>query len=167
MTISWLPGDSEKPTSKEQVCKNIITKEKVQPVTSSNYDSDALPEDQFALTSMNNDYSFDFERYLKHQGSAELAIFMLDEYTTENILLVKELSQAIAVHDGKKADDVVRALLVNARILAAENLLHLCEQWHTLLTTQGLDSCEKLQMVLLSKTKQAADEISQHAVTIV
>ncbi len=155
------------PWIKEQVCEDLITEEKVQPVTSSNYDSDALPEDQFALTSMNNDYSFDFERYLKHQGSAELAIFMLDEYTTENILLVKELGQAIAVHDGKKADDVVRALLVNARILAAENLLHLCEQWHTLLTAQGLDSCEKLQMVLLSKTKQAADEISQHAVTIV
>ena len=125
-----------------------------------------MPEEEFALTSSIKEYSFNFERYLKHQGSAELAIFMLDEYTSENILLVKELSQAVAVHDGKKADDIIQALLVNARILAAENLLHLCQQWHTLLTTQGLDSCEKLQMVLLSKTKQAVDEISQHAAAI-
>jgi hypothetical protein len=154
------------PWIKEKDCDNLITEEKALQVTSNNDGIDALPEEEFALTSSIKEYSFNFERYLKHQGSAELAIFMLDEYTSENILLVKELSQAVAVHDGKKADDIIQALLVNARILAAENLLHLCQQWHTLLTTQGLDSCEKLQMVLLSKTKQAVDEISQHAAAI-
>ena len=154
------------PWIKEQGCENLIIEEKVPQVTRSIVDIDTLPEEQFAITSTNEEYSFNFERYLKHQGSAELAIFMLDEYTAENILLVKELSQAVMIHDGKKADDVIQVLLVNARILAAENLLHLCQEWHTLLTTQGLDSCEKLQMVLLSKTQQAVDEISQHAAAI-
>lgn len=155
------------PWLKEQVCSNEIIEEKVQQVASSNCDSDALSEAQSLLTAKKKEYSFNFERYLKNQGSAELAIYMLDEYTIENRLLVEELSQAISAHDGKKADDIIRVLLVNARILAADSLLHLCQQWHTLLTTQGLDSCEKLQMVLLSKTKQAVDDISQHAVTIV
>lgn len=154
------------PWIKEQDCDNLIIAEKVLQVTNSNDDIDAFPEEKFALTSTNKEYSFNFEQYLKHQGSAELAIFMLDEYITENISLVKELSQAVAVHDGKKAEDIIQVLSVNARILAAVNLLHLCQQWHTLLTTQGLDSCEKLQMVLLSKTQQAVDEISQHAAAI-
>ena len=150
------------PWIKEQGCKNLIKEEKALQVADG-----TLSEEQVVLSPVEKEYSFNFERYLKNQGSAELAIYMLDEYTTENRLLVEELCQAVAVHDGKKADDVIQALLVNARILAAERLQHFCQQWHTLLTNQGLDSSEKLQMVLLSKTKQAVDDISQHAVTIV
>jgi len=155
-----------KPWIKEQSCGSFTPENQVTQVTSSNNNIGVVTEDELALEFLNKAHSFNFERYLKHQGSAELAIFMLEEYTTENIILVEELSQAFTVNDVKQADAVIKALLVNGRILAADHLLQLCQHWQTLLTTQGLDNSEKVQVTLLSKTKQAVDEISQHAVTI-
>lgn len=155
-----------KPWIKEKNRRSFTPKEQVTQIISSNDNIGVVAEDELVLASLNQVHSFNFERYLKHQGSAELAIFMLDEYTSENILLVEELSQAFTVNDFKKADAVIKALLVNGRILAADHLLQLCQHWQTLLTTHGLDNNEKVQITLLSKTKQAVDEISQHAVTI-
>ena len=40
--------------------------------------------------------SFNFNRYLKHQGSAELALYMLEEYTSDNIKLVESFAEALA-----------------------------------------------------------------------
>jgi len=154
------------PWIKEQSFGSYTPEEQVTQVASNNNNIDVVAEDDLALTSLNQAHSFNFERYLKHQGSAELAIFMLEEYTTENIVLVEELSHAFTVNDVKKADAVIKALLVNGRILAADHLLQLCLHWQTLITTQGVDNSEKVQITLLSKTKQAVDEISQHAVTI-
>lgn len=155
-----------KPWIKEQSCGSLTPEEQVTQVTSSNDHIDVVAENELVFASSNQAHSFNFERYLKHQGSAELAIFMLEEYTTENTVLVEELSQAFTVNDVKKADAVIKVLLINSRILAADHLLQLCQHWQTLLTTQGLDKSEKVQVTLLSKTKQAVDEISQHAVTI-
>ena len=110
--------------------------------------------------------SFNFERYIKHQGSAELAIFMLEEYTTENNALVEQLSRAFSSDDTTKANAAIQALLINSKILAADDLLQLCQYWQKLLATQGLNNSEKVQVSLLSKTKQAVQEINQHADTI-
>ncbi|PKG81601.1 hypothetical protein CXF85_19310 [Colwellia sp. 75C3] len=110
--------------------------------------------------------SFNFERYIKHQGSAELAIFMLEEYTTENICLVEKLSHAFGSDDTTKANAAIQALLINSKILAADDLIQLCQYWQTLLATQGLNNSEKVQISLLSKTKKAVQEINQHADSI-
>tara|TARA_B100000809_G_scaffold45645_1_gene40042 strand:+ start:1962 stop:2537 length:576 start_codon:yes stop_codon:yes gene_type:complete len=71
--------------------------------------------------------SFNFQRYIKNQGSAELAIFMFEEYTIENILLVDQLSHAFTNNNAKKADVVIQGLLINSKILAVDNLLELCQ----------------------------------------
>jgi hypothetical protein len=52
---------------------------------------------------------------------------MLEKYTTENILLVEQLSHTFANNNTKKADMVIQALLINSKILAADNLLELCQ----------------------------------------
>ena len=111
--------------------------------------------------------SFNFQRYIKNQGSAELAIFMLEEYTSENILLVDQLSHAFANNNAKKVDMVIQALLINSKILAADNLLELCQYWQKLLTTHGLDNSEKMQVSLLSRTQQVVQDINQHADAVV
>ena len=154
-----------RPWIKEQKCGNFAT-EKVTQITSSHNNISVIAEDKLALTGLKQAHSFNFERYLKNQGSAELAIFMLEEYTTENIVLVKELSQAFTVNDTKKANTVIQALLVNGRILAAGHLLHLCQHWQALLSIQRLDNSEKLQIFLLNKTKKAVGEINQYAGTV-
>jgi hypothetical protein len=111
--------------------------------------------------------SFNFERYIRNQGSAELAIFMLEEYTVENTLLVEQLSHAFVSENATKADTAIQSLLINSKILAADNLLHLCQYWQNSLTTQGLNNSEKIQISLLSKTQQAVKDISQHADAVV
>ncbi|MEI6894642.1 MAG: hypothetical protein V5789_08430 [Colwellia sp.] len=107
--------------------------------------------------------SFDFKRYLKHQGSVELALFMLAEYTNENSELVMELSQSFASEDSQKVNAVIQTLLINSKILAADSLLAHCKQWLKLLASRGLDNTDKEQVSLLSIIKADVASISQHA----
>ncbi|TYK66520.1 hypothetical protein [Colwellia echini] len=110
--------------------------------------------------------SFDFNRYLKHQGSAELALFMLDEYTTENGDLITDLHQVFLNNETEKAGRIIQALLDNSKILAADYLLSLCQQWQTLLANQALNNLDEMQIMLLNNTKAAVQAISEHAVSI-
>ncbi|KGJ97322.1 hypothetical protein [Colwellia psychrerythraea] len=110
--------------------------------------------------------SFDFQRYLKNQGSAELAIYMLEEYTSENTSLLSCLEQAIAIDDTTDAEMAIKALLVNGKILAAENLIDLCDIWIRRLNIQGLDNNDKVQVSLLNNTILAVEAIAEHATAI-
>ncbi|TMM45621.1 hypothetical protein [Colwellia ponticola] len=111
--------------------------------------------------------SFNIERYIHHQGSAELAIFMLAEYTAENTVLVKQLSQAFINDDAIKVAVAAQSLLVNSKILAADYLVHLCQHWQKLLTNKVLDKHNKVQISLLKKTKKAVADINKYADDIV
>jgi hypothetical protein len=62
---------------------------------------------------------------------------------------------------------VIQALLINSKILAADNLLELCQYWQKLLTTHRLDNSEKVQVRLLSRTQQVLPDINQHADAVV
>ena len=134
-------------------------------------DSSVIPIKEFSgfevveqkSTPIKQEGSFDFDRYIKHQGSAELALFMLEEYTTENKVLVEQLSQSFAINDSKNAEAAIQALTVNSKILAADHLLEHCQHWKKLLTSQGLDYSDKAQVNLLSKTEQAVQDVSQYA----
>ena len=151
------------PWIKEQDCGRSATEKVAEVSHGSDSDVSATTVDKLASITSNKTQSFNFERYLKHQGSAELAIFMLDEYTAENTELVDQLSQAFVINDVKEADVAIQALLVNSKILAADNLSNLCQHWRKLLSNQGLNSSDKTQVNLLTKTKQAVADISQHA----
>jgi hypothetical protein len=107
--------------------------------------------------------SFDFERYIEHQGSAELALYMIGEYTIENTLLVTRLEQAFDAGELDKAEIAIQSLIVNGRILAADYLLYLCEHWQKLLHKKIMDNNQEVQVSLLKKTKQAVAAITLHA----
>ncbi len=110
--------------------------------------------------------SFNFSDYLQHQGSAELALYMLAEYTTENSILVEELNQAFISNNLDDACTAITGLRVNGKILAAGNLLHLCKHWQNLLHNQMLNNSDKRQKALLSQIKKAVQEINQQAETV-
>jgi hypothetical protein len=110
--------------------------------------------------------SFNFELYIKHQGSAELALYMLEEYTSENTLLVERLSKAFTINDVGSAEIVIEALMVNARILAAGNLLKICQQWQKLITKKDMDNSNRHQTDLLDNTKLAINAINLHAESV-
>jgi len=139
------------PWLKEQPTKAIVTENNIEQAN------------RRALTPTKQPPSFNFSLYIKHQGSAELALYMLDEYTTENMVLVTQLEQAFSSNDVVSANVAIQALVVNSKILAADHLLHLCVHWQNLLSKQGIDNSQKIQISLLNKTKQAVKAINLHA----
>lgn len=122
-----------------------------------------------------NNVVFDFDSYLLNQGSAELALYMLDDYVVENSTLVAELTQALASGDLTLAHATVSSLLLNGKILAATDLIEFCQHWQTLLSERlrpektpstRLPSEEQsaaLQAKLLNKTKREVAAIARYA----
>ena len=155
------------PWLKEQVSSECCSNKTIQLMPEKALTENGGQYDSSVTAAMTDTPSFNFEQYLQHQGSAELALYMIEEYTTENIELVEQLSQAFSINDANNADSAIKALQVNGKILAANNLLHLCQHWQKLLNNQNLDNSEQIQIILLSKTKQAVQAISQYADAIV
>jgi len=110
--------------------------------------------------------SFNFNRYLKHQGSAELALYMLEEYTSDNIMLVESFAEALAENETDQAAEHIQSLAINAKILAADTLIDLCDKWQKILNNQNVDISSKSQAELLSALRESVTEINLHADTI-
>jgi hypothetical protein len=143
----------------------IKEKKKAAPVNHYNGDIGSDIDNKIQQVTISNlpAKSFDFERYIEHQGSAELALYMIGEYTIENTLLVTRLEQAFDAGELDNAEIAIQALIVNGRILAADYLLYLCEHWQKLLRKKIMDNHQEIQVSLLKKTKQAVTAITLHA----
>ena len=155
------------PWLKEQVSSELTPNNKAQLIPGKVLAFRDKQDENIVTAAATDSPSFDFDQYLQHQGSAELALYMIEEYTTENSQLVAKLSHAFSINDAHNADSAIQALQVNGKILAADNLLHLCQHWQQLLNNKNLDNSEQIQIILLSKTKQAVQAISQYADAIV
>lgn len=109
---------------------------------------------------------FDFSQYLKNQGTVELALFMLDEYTQDSHQQLNVLIDAIKSKDIEQAKNAISALALNAKILSAKELQSLCTQWLKLLS--GSDSSSNLDTIniLFNETRIALKEIDEYAETI-
>ncbi len=107
--------------------------------------------------------SFNVTRYVQHQASPELAMFMLEEYVQSNYEEVATLSDALEKNNVKEAQAAVETLMMNAKILAADDLQLLCQQWQSLLITDFAD--EKAQ-TLLDDTTQQLSLIETYAETV-
>lgn len=114
----------------------------------------------------NYEATFDFSHYLENQGSVELALYMLDEYSQENHQQLSYLAAAISDKNIAQARLAAQYLLLNSKILAADDLQLLAEQWLTLLSEQA--SFEKLARIndLLADTQQVLHAIDSYAETI-
>lgn len=114
----------------------------------------------------NNDTSFDFTRYLKHQGSVELALLMLDDYSQDNYQQLTYLATAIKGKNIDKAKKAVESLQLNANILAANDLQQLCVQWRHLLNHDNALTQLKKITALLKDTQQVLHAVDSYAQTI-
>ncbi|MCP4986269.1 MAG: hypothetical protein GY928_09460 [Colwellia sp.] len=108
-------------------------------------------------------HCFNFEHYITNQGSLELALYMIDEYTQENSAIFARLAKAFYVNDSNNIAIEINALSVNSKILSADYLYHLCEHWQKLLSKQGVDSRQDIQVNLLNRTQKAIEAINQYA----
>ncbi len=109
---------------------------------------------------------FDFSQYLKHQGTVELALFMLDDYSQENHMLLDDLVESIKAKDIAQAKLSTSALMLNAKILSAKPLQSLCVRWSKLLNGKDTASSLKKVNALLKETRIALNEIDEFAEAI-
>lgn len=109
---------------------------------------------------------FDFSQYLHHQGSVELALFMLGDYGQDNHQQLDILIDAIKAKDFDKAKEGVMDLQLNAKILAASELDKLCSQWLKLLSGNDIPNNLKEVNTLLKDTRAALNAIDSYADSI-
>lgn len=118
------------------------------------------------FTENNSDAVFDFAQYLQYQGTVELALFMLDDYTQDNHLQLDALVDAIKAKNIEEAQLSISALALNAKILCAQELQSLCVKWSKLLNGSEIPSSLKKINVLLKDTRIALNEIDEYAEAI-
>jgi len=126
-----------------------------------------LTEVPSVLTEHNaNTAAFDFAQYLQHQGTAELALFMLDDYTQNNHQQLDALVEAIKAKNIEDAQLAISALALNAKILSAQELQSLCAKWLKLLTGKEIPSSLNKINALLKETRVALNKIDEYAESI-
>jgi len=113
-----------------------------------------------------NEAAFDFSQYVQHQGTVELALFMLDDYTQENHQQLDTLIEAIKAKNSEEAKLSISILALNAKILSAQELQFLCVKWSKLLSGSEIPSHLKKVNALLKDTRIALNEIDEYAETI-
>jgi len=113
-----------------------------------------------------NEISFDFTRYLQHQGTAEVALFMLDDYRQENHAQLDLLVHAIKAKDINKASDVILRLNINAKILSANDLQRICMQWSKFLSGNEIPKSLDNVNALIKDTRATLKAIDEYAETI-
>ena len=157
----WL---RQKPDVNEVVADHI-TDDELELLTE-DFEELVITEVAQALTENGNQATFDFPTYLKNQGSVELALFMMDEYTQDNHQLLDALIESIKAESIEKAKLSLDALTVNAKILAAPELQLLCSKWSILLNnSETLSNLKKVES-LLENTRIALTEIDEYAEAI-
>lgn len=109
---------------------------------------------------------FDFSRYLHNQGSAELALFMLDEYTQDNHLQLNALIDAIKTKKIEEANAAIAALTLNAKILTAPTLQVLCSHWAKLFSRNEIPNHLEGINTLIKDTRRILNDIDSYAQTL-
>lgn len=118
------------------------------------------------LLAATNTQVVNLEKYIKHQGSVELAFFMLDEYLNEAIDLVAKLILVIKNNDLVEAGKVVRQLNMLSQILAAAALHQLCQDWQKIIADPVLNKNSAFLGKLLIKTEQEMTHVEAYAKAI-
>jgi hypothetical protein len=110
--------------------------------------------------------AFDFSQYLQNQGSVDLALFMMDEYSQDNHQQLNILIKAIKTKDTVKAKQSISVLSLNAQILSAKQLKALCIQWEKIFSDTGTSCSLEEVSTLIKETTKVLNEIDDYAESI-
>lgn len=120
-----------------------------------------LPE----MSKNNKPQAIDLVLYAQNQGSAELAVIMLDEYLDEIDEAIKKLSVAFAEQNIILAISLTRTLIKIGTILAAQDFTDICHQLLVNLN-KGVTTDHKQVMVLFSQLDCQKLQLNQFAEAI-
>jgi hypothetical protein len=142
--------------NKSNDCNELILPEEY-------FDDVVITEVTQVLTANASDAIFDFAQYLQHQGTVELALFMLGDYAQDNHQQLDGLIEAIKEKELAQAHVSITALTLNAAILSAPRLQLLCTQWSKLLSGVEIPSSLEKVNALLKETRIVLTEIDEYA----
>lgn len=131
-----------------------------------NADEVVITELVNALTEESEEAVFDFSKYLHHQGSVELALFMLGDYGQNNHQQLDILINEIKAKNVEKAKEAIMDLQLNAKILAASALDDLCNQWLKLFSGNDIPNSLTEVNALIKETRAALNTIDSYADSI-
>ena len=153
-------------TNRDNCTKADSLTTKRQDVVESMSEDLVITEVAHALTENNTAAAFDFYQYLQHQGSVELALFMLEDYTQENHQLLDGLIKAIKAKNINDAQLCISSLTLNANILSSSTLQSLCVKWSKLLNGKEIPSSLNKINTLFKQTRLVLNEIDEYAEAI-
>ncbi len=160
--IHWQYAVLDKKTHMDQITTLLLPWLKEQPsVINNSTDTEHCTKLKTLQTA-----AFDFDAFAVHQGSVELAIYMLEDYIANNSEQFSLLSVAIASNNIPQAIAAIQTLQLNAKILAALDVVELCARWQQLLEQPEQTDYRRLSAVLLTSTKQKLSAVAAYAKTL-
>ncbi len=88
--------------------------------------------------------AFDLKQYADNQGSAELAVYMLDEYIMSISENIQILESNLAKKSYQSFDRPLQQINLTANILSAKGLLQICQQLNHALKNEAYDKIQRL-----------------------
>ncbi|MBA6356311.1 MULTISPECIES: hypothetical protein [unclassified Colwellia] len=106
---------------------------------------------------------FNLEHYAKNQGSAELAMLMLDDYLADIDDAMKKLSTALAVHNYPLAMSLTSSMFTTSKILTANDFIDISQQLLFSLTSNTVIEHQQVMSLFsqLSEQQRLLNEFAE------
>ena len=103
-----------------------------------------------------NNLVMDLDKFNQYHGSAEMAVFMLDDYMQRNKQNFQKLKDALANEQLGRVEEINSAIHKTAKILSAPRLIKVCEQLESVCEQQDIHKA----VPLLAEMNEAIVEIN-------
>ena len=117
------------------------------------------------MSKNNQPEAINLVQYAQNQGSAELAVIMLDDYLDDIDQAVKKLSLALTDKNYLLGISLTNTLIQIGTILAAQGFTDICHQLLAILN-KGVTTDHKQAMVLFSRLDRQKLQLNQFAEAI-
>ncbi|WP_068546214.1 Hpt domain-containing protein [Thalassotalea crassostreae] len=104
-----------------------------------------------------NNLVMDLDKFNQYHGSAEMAVFMLDDYMQRNKQNFQKLKDALANEQLGRVEEINAAIFKTAKILSAPRLIKVCEQLEGVCEQQDIHKA----VPLLAEMNEAIIEINK------
>lgn len=104
-----------------------------------------------------NDLVMDIEKYNQYHGSAEMAVFMLEDYVGRNKSNLSKLKLAVKSKSEERVSNIAKAILKTANILSAPRMIKACESLQAICEQKKIE----LSSPLLTEMEESMLEVEE------
>ncbi|NMP17016.1 hypothetical protein [Thalassotalea sp. Y01] len=108
-----------------------------------------------------NNLVMNLDKFNQYHGSAEMAVYMLDDYIERNNKNFAKLKEALAHENLPQVSQVNNAILKIANILSAPRLIKVCEQMQSVCQRQKMHQAIPLLIEMNSAIKEVSEYVAE------